>query len=472
MTHQIRQQFLHVEFTGSEAAGFALQNLLSGMCRTTLLLPIEEALDRCASPEGAYLRIDNIEIEVGNVDLTSLENSLGAMVAQALETQIRARFPSGTEMIEEESPPSDSDLKYNALALAGEIFLHFLRTGRLTWNFRLPAGVSLETHLLATLSDAHPQQAKFNEIKAILVESPLARQRLVWQFSPGFLQWLLERTEPNILAFVRSITGKLRGLGISDQAYKIIETELWKAAFAQAKQDQTDREFRMVVEITQALNKSSASEAAAAWQIRAAPLWPKLHGISEVVSAKSQELNTNEEKNADSADRMAILEDGIYLENAGLVLLNPFLPLFFQNLGIAKNNKLEKPERALLLLHYLATGLPEAGEHELVLPKILCGIAPETPVDVRIELDDAEKTEAQALLEAVIRHWEALRSTSPDGLRGNFLYREGMLSLREVNHWTLRVEHKSYDILLDQLPWTIGMIRLPWMDSILYVEWN
>ena len=88
-----------------------------------------------------------------------------------------------------------------------------------------------------------------------------------------------------------------------------------------------------------------------------------------------------------------------------------------------------------------------------------------------MELSAAELEEAAALLEAVIQHWEALRNTSADGLRGTFLVRPGKVTLREDGDWWLQVESKSYDILLDQLPWGIGMIKLPWMQRMLRVEW-
>jgi hypothetical protein len=148
------------------------------------------------------------------------------------------------------------------------------------------------------------------------------------------------------------------------------------------------------------------------------------------------------------------------------------LPQFFAALGIAVEDTLLQPERALCLLHFLATGQPIAPEHELILPKILCNIALDTPVESDLQLTDAEKEEAVALLEAVIRHWDALRNTSPDGLRGTFLLRPGKVSLRNDGDWLLQVETKAYDILLDQLPWGIAVIKLPWMEKKVWVEWR
>jgi hypothetical protein len=164
--------------------------------------------------------------------------------------------------------------------------------------------------------------------------------------------------------------------------------------------------------------------------------------------------------------------EGVYVECAGLVLLHPFLPRFFEALGIAADGKILQPERALCLLHYLATGQDIAPEYALILPKLLCNVPLETPAEVDVGLTAAEMEESTALLEAVIGHWDALRSTSPDGLRGTFLVRPGKLSERNDGDHLLQVETQSFDILLDRLPWGIGVIKLPWMEKMLWVEWE
>jgi hypothetical protein len=164
--------------------------------------------------------------------------------------------------------------------------------------------------------------------------------------------------------------------------------------------------------------------------------------------------------------------EGVYIENAGLVLLHPFLPRLFEGLGIAAEDTLIQPERALGLLHFLTTGQRIAPEYEVILPKILCNLPLEAPVESDIGLTQSETEEAEALLEAVVHHWEALRNTSIDGLRGTFLLRLGKLSLRDDGDWLLQIEANTVDILLNNLPWGIGMIKLPWMQRMLWVEWR
>ena len=163
---------------------------------------------------------------------------------------------------------------------------------------------------------------------------------------------------------------------------------------------------------------------------------------------------------------------GLLVDYAGIVLLHPFLPRFFERLGIAAGGELMDPSRALCLLHHLATGDLTAPEHRVTLAKALCGLPLEQPVEADVGLTDAETAEATALLEAAIRHWEALRSTTPDGLRAEFLQRPGVLSLTSDGNWLLQVETRTADILLDQLPWGFSPVWLPWMSHLMMVEWR
>ena len=43
---------------------------------------------------------------------------------------------------------------------------------------------------------------------------------------------------------------------------------------------------------------------------------------------------------------------------------------------------------------------------------------------------------------------------------------------KENERWVIHVEQRAYDILLDSVPWSFRMIRYPWMDTIMQVEWR
>src|SRR5690554_554115 len=172
----------------------------------------------------------------------------------------------------------------------------------------------------------------------------------------------------------------------------------------------------------------------------------------------------------------------IYLRNAGLVLLWPYLPAFFSATGLVTRAKEkrrapkffneEARERAVLLLHYLVFGAMEGQEYVMVLNKILCGLAFDKPVYPCLELlTKKEMREAEDFLRAVVENWPVMKNASIPALRGMFLQREGVLFTRDG--WrVLRVEEKTHDVLLDRLPWGIGTVKLPWMEELLLVEWR
>ncbi len=166
--------------------------------------------------------------------------------------------------------------------------------------------------------------------------------------------------------------------------------------------------------------------------------------------------------------------EDIYLINAGVILVHPFLVRYFGNLGLLdrRSFKNEKARhRAVRLLHYLVTGLNGMPEYEMVLPKVLCGMPLNVPIDRKLRLSKKQKKEGDAMLEALIEHWGVLGNTSVDGLREGFLQREGKLNFNS-GAWNLTIERQTLDILLDKLPWGISVIKLPWMLDMLKVEWR
>jgi hypothetical protein len=127
--------------------------------------------------------------------------------------------------------------------------------------------------------------------------------------------------------------------------------------------------------------------------------------------------------------------------------------------------------RAVHLLQYMATGEEQTPEYHLVLNKLLCGIPVFEAVERDVILTAQEKEEADVLLRAVIGNWEKMKKLSIPSFRESFLKRSGRLIESETS-WTLRVDQQSFDMLLDTLPWTIGMIKLRYMEKVLYVEWR
>lgn len=166
--------------------------------------------------------------------------------------------------------------------------------------------------------------------------------------------------------------------------------------------------------------------------------------------------------------------EGIYIHNAGMILFHPFMPQLFSRAGLVENNRFKDEEsriRAAALLQYAVTGQEQTEEHAMPLNKILCGMDLQLPLGEVVKLTEEEKALATGMLQAVIANWDKMKNTSVAGLREAFLMREGRL-MRNEEAWVLRVEHKTLDVLLQTLPWGLGLVKFQWMHLPLHIEWT
>ncbi|WP_422104872.1 contractile injection system tape measure protein [Winogradskyella sp.] len=211
----------------------------------------------------------------------------------------------------------------------------------------------------------------------------------------------------------------------------------------------------------------------------------KVAGVNTNTKQKNDDTSL---KNATNTDIESILEalqgyshnesqddtSYMYIKNSGIVILSPFLVPLFERLGYLEASQWKDEvlqHRAILLMHYLVYGTAEIFENELVLNKILCGVAVATAVKTDWDITKEEKVQCQELLESVITHWSILKDTSVATLRDTFLQRNAKLTEYKEAQYELIVEHQSVDILLDHLPWGIGTIKTPWMKHFLTCQW-
>ena len=172
------------------------------------------------------------------------------------------------------------------------------------------------------------------------------------------------------------------------------------------------------------------------------------------------------------------VSDPLYVRNAGLVLFNPFLPRFFEQLGVlavgpdgrTRVAGFDAASRAVHLLQYLVDERCDRPEPDLPLNKLLCGLAPSTPIAASIDPTEQERDLCDSLIQAVLANWTIIKQTSPAGLRETFLQREGRVAKAESG-WTLQVQRKTVDVLVDQIPWAIGVVYHRWMADPLHVTW-
>ena len=175
----------------------------------------------------------------------------------------------------------------------------------------------------------------------------------------------------------------------------------------------------------------------------------------------------------ESVQRLRNADIPMHIDNAGLVILQGFIGALFSRLGLTENDRFVSDiaqRRAVHYLQFLVTGNSETQESQLMLNKLLCGLELDVAVELEVEISTVEMEVCLSLLNSVIGYWSAIGSSSIDGFRGNWLVREGSLTLAK-DHWDLIVDRRAYDVLLARAPFSYSVIKLPWMEKAIYVTW-
>ncbi|MDO8937584.1 MAG: contractile injection system tape measure protein [Methylicorpusculum sp.] len=465
MNHSIRQYRLEAEMSGTEAESLTLQRLLSQLTASKIIPVLEQTFDRCSVPD-AHLYLDSLVIDAGTIDYDRLAQELPEKIAESLAKSLLDWVSVHARLETDDASIANYKSKRQSVEQA---LLFFLVSGRLPWSFKLLPEQSLEQRVLEVWQDedatGHPGSYFIRELMAEL-KNENVRTRLLNQFSLAFCEVLLALLSDRAKAVFDEVIDSLVLLESPIDQKNAFVRQLLEGLLVMIASDQR-------LSVAALINKSRIlltdqahkSEDWLPWQQWLEECWP---GKSEDIQRKlepSAEVTLNQ--HANDAD----IAEGLYIDNAGLVLLHPFLPQLFEALGIVRGEKIIRPDFALSLLHYLATGQDKAPEYELVLPKLLCQLPLSAPIASLVVLPDYARQEADALLRAVIKHWGALRNTSIDSLRGTFLLRPGKLTAQADGDWRLQVEHQTCDILLDSLPWGLATVKLPWMRPLLWVEW-
>lgn len=187
----------------------------------------------------------------------------------------------------------------------------------------------------------------------------------------------------------------------------------------------------------------------------------------KIIDEVMQNSNNSEQK----AEEF-ISDEGQYVQNAGLILIHPFMKTFFEHCDLLdkKTNQLSDPELGAHLLHYIATGKINAPEYDMIFEKFLCNIPLHQSINRHIKLTRKHKTQVKNLIESVQHNWSAMKTSSAELLQNEFFQRPGKLVVSD-HDCTLTVERKTQDILLERLSWGIGLVKLPWKNQFMFVNW-
>lgn len=430
MQHIIKKQVISLAIN-KKSGVFRMQQAMSAHYRNKVL-PVLENIFNELSHDDEMIHIDHLEINLGEVSEDEINrDDWGEDIRSTIKEQLYAQIGQARER---------KQIGHEAKAIGiCRQWLFYMQNGYLPWN-TLQVNEAWYNQVLEALA------ADYNsvtELRGIIKQQPAVSHRIVWQHSEKFLIQLVTILAPedrpglanviNGLQQMFSRSGEPAPTGTQESAYKV---KLWER----------------LIFLSAGLEKG---------------LTPK-RLVEEVRKINDITIGSGELR-GESID-----EEGLFVQYAGIVLIHPFLSTLFKRLQWVKEGKFEddkSKQKALHLLHYAATGREEAEEYELVVPKILCNWPLAMPIERDVELNKNELDETDRMLIAVIEQWPVLQNTSADGLREGFLQRKGKYFKRNDKRY-LQIESASIDVLLDQLPWNMGIIKLPWMKDMLWVEWR
>lgn len=490
--HRIQRQVIDLTI-GPGLQAPAMQEALARSFRDRAAPELEAVFDRAAGP-GELLRLDRLEIDLGRIGGTDWEPQFRRRLVAEL-TRTLAQFRPAAQA------PEGAARGEQAAAGALQQFLFFLAHGRLpwwgagpgrSWNEALAGRIdgagwsalhrSVLTDLRARVRFVHAVDD--NLLQAALSHwcgLPDAARVLALLTPPGLggggrsswrrgfwvllLDWALAggmhagrgpQLMRDLLALRRS-----RGALDDEDSFPALRDRSDPAGAAPAGPERDlPHPWRGWLQARRAAEQGR----------REVPAAPAEGGGAEVLTlARPASGSAGESRKATAPGAQ---DEAIYLEGAGAILLHPFLEALLRQSGLLESRDFRDDaarNRAVQLLGLLTFGRAEVPEYELLLPKLLCACPFEEPIEA-VELDDADRERCDALLRAVLGHWTALRSTSPQWLRAQFLLREG--KLENVDGGVrLTVERRAQDVLLARLPWGIGVVGLPWLRQRIFVQW-
>ncbi len=425
MQHIIKKQVIDLSLD-KKLDAFFIQQKVSDEYYSKILPMLLQAFD-AVSNDGEVIEIDSLSVDIGTIDSTDLDKGEWTdIVVKKITEQlidVNLGLSSNIKTIKKTRPLSSADQ-----------WIYYMRHGYLPWNVLSLTEDWYSNVLSAFAGDSNA----ISKLRDLIKNDPGSVIRMVSQNSENFLRSLVETLTAENQSRLTPLINKLAQINSSSGKNKI---KLWVQTLLFVASEKAD------------LNPEK---------------------IADHLESNSSNKGIPEKKENTMIYKNEVPEEGIYVANAGIVLLHPFLNQFFKNLQLIKEDDFVDSlshEKALFLLHYLATGNTKAEEHELAIAKVLCAWPLEEPVNNFIELTEEELHEGDELLLSAIQQWSILKGTSLDGLRESFLQRNGKLYFKNET-LILQVEQGAIDMLLDNLPWNLSIIKLPWMKDILKVEWR
>ncbi|WP_462255459.1 contractile injection system tape measure protein [Ferruginibacter sp.] len=477
LQHTIKKFSLELQ-TQSIEESYALHRRCNKLVKENLIGGLDKILST-QFDKDEIVKINKIEIDLGiisNSDLEKefIEKCIAGFAEKIKNINVSKKIDSALPEIE----------IINKETNCIEQFFYFLSTGKVPWALQGINFVNWQTELIGAIKN---NQGYFIEkLTETAALQPAAIERLIIQFDDFFILAVLPDNIPivktdleNLFLAIKKIIPFSQMIAVRKKILQVVlpvllnfplknEENKIQQLIENLSKDYPGTEEKTLISLQEKITAivKKVNENILAGEVNNITAEKK---INEEVKMATKNESTEEKINNSTEEK------SVFIENAGLIILHPFLQNLFKTTGLMEEERFKSDfckQKAAHLLQYLINGEQQLPEFVMPLNKILCGLTNEEHIDRFIQLEDAEIKEAGELLKAVITHWTVLKNTSAASLQQTFLQRKGKLSFNETDgYWKLQVERNTVDILLDKIPWGFAYIKLPWMLSPLAVEW-
>lgn len=489
--HIIQKVFIEVNVQNKEKA-YSIKDDINSFLTMDVFPKLEKYIATFQEKfPGATLQISRLTL-----DLDESATSLDTVLKDNIVALFEKEFEEAIKPVLESGFDTEKNSQISLLSEPEKLlqtFIYFLEKGTMPWwNSNENAINILESSVFKKVISATAFESR---IASILQKSSV-QERIINQLTDAQIKQICLSILKNKAFKIDFETTVIKQLSKATLAHRNVIWSLilsvLRAYLSNSSANLEEYTIQQLLKTVPVLKTTQdTTSEAQAWK-EVLPLFPFVKQNQTIASAKNKTLKKSHEEQEQEQEGVqqpkkktdsflqndknehndtAPEEKGYYVQNAGLVLIHPFMPNLFKycNLIDPKTHKLTNPELCIHLLHYIATGKTNQPESDMLLEKFLCNMPLHQSISRHVKLSRQHKAQAKKVIEAVQQNWSAMKTASVGLLQNEFLQRPGKLELNDSN--TLTVERKAQDIFLDKLSWGIGLIKLPWQEQFIYVNW-
>ncbi|MCC8458335.1 contractile injection system tape measure protein [Photorhabdus aegyptia] len=195
--------------------------------------------------------------------------------------------------------------------------------------------------------------------------------------------------------------------------------------------------------------------------------------LSTQDNLRSKDNNCNQPRAINRSYPESDLTSPYQVNNAGILILWPMLPVLFNQLNLLEEKKFihrQAQFMAVDFLDYLIWGNEEGQVERKTLNKVLCGLMIDEEMP-SIPVEPEKQLIIEQWLDAIIAQLPGWKKLSRNDARQLFLQRPGELLIDE-QEIKITLQHQPFDLLLADWPWPLNIAKLPWLNRPLQIDWQ